>query len=75
MAKSKQNRKNSPNILIADACHPEIALKQVLDTDRLQSALPFRVHPIPADTFAVFDVVNLDTLLKDMSPHPSEVRQ
>ena len=29
MAKSKQNRKERPNVLVADACYPEIALKQV----------------------------------------------
>ena len=44
MAASKQNRKQRLDVLIADACHPEPALKDVLDTDRLQSALLFRVH-------------------------------
>ena len=39
MAESKQNRKNSPDVLIADACHPEPALKQV------------RIHPHTPNAF------------------------
>ena len=48
IAASKQNRKKRLDVLIADACHPEIALKDVLDTDLLQSALLFRMHPVTA---------------------------
>ena len=75
IAASKQNRNDRPDVLIADACQPETALKDVLDTDLLQSALLFNVHPMTADAFPVFDVVKVKPLLKDMSPHPSEVRQ
>ena len=64
MAASKQNRKQRPDVLIADACHPETALKHVFNTDLLHSALLFRVHPMTVDAFAIFDLVNLNTLLK-----------
>ena len=46
MAASKQNRKQRLGVLIADACDPETALKQVLDTDLLHAALK------TADAFA-----------------------
>ena len=49
---SKQNRKQRPDVLIADACHPEPALKDVFDTDLLHSARLFSVHLNTADAFA-----------------------
>lgn len=50
-----QNRKQRSDVLIADACHPETALKDVLNADLLQSALLFRMHPVTTDAFPVFD--------------------
>ena len=51
MVASKQNRKQRPDVLITDACHPETALKDVFDADLLHSALLFSVHLNTADAF------------------------
>ena len=75
IAESKQNRKNSPDVPVADLCQPKDALKHVFDTDLLHSALLFRVHPKTADAFPIFDFVNLDTVLKNVPPNPSEIRK